>query len=451
MSGSVIFPELLGERDDDVDAGVWTVRKGTTMRGGASCNLVERVLHVPLDSSDTARVVRAHELMHARVSPSSHHFERALRDVDARALECAEELRVNNLIGRLGFPVTLLCDGSEKIGGRILAEGSQWAEAVCFLMAVLGTAAEKTYLSGVRQVRPEWVAALRALRKRAMAVMDSLSTAQLAATVLNDEGFPSGFASATVVLARALTRSMAARVPSTPEELRTFRRSLEPGGRRAPTGRFATLVFDESLQRRARSGVRGEYRNRPATSGTTLRYPSRLLVDDQRRAFSHRVRRHGGLVVIDQSGSMDVSPEQIGALLRDAPCALVVGYSHRPGDLGATANAWLLADRGRVVETLPSGNVGNGVDGPVLRWALTQRWPRETMVWVTDGQVTDSHDHPDAVLTGDCASLVREHRIRLVRSVDDVVDALSVERRVSAAQWGEFGRVGRHLRDITAP
>lgn len=445
----MIYPELLGERDDDVEAGVWTVRQGTTMRGGASCNLTERVLHVPLDSSEASRVVRAHELMHARISPRSHHFARALHDVDARALECAEELRVNSLLGRLDFRVTLLCDGSEKVGGRSLAEANQWPEAVCFLMAVLGTAAEKTYLSAIRQVRPEWMGALHALRKRATAVMDSLTTAELAATVLNDDGVPSGFAASTVVLARVLTRSMVARVPTTPEDLRSFRRSLELGGRRAPTGRFAALVFDESLQHRVRSRARGGYRTRPTTSGTTLRYPSRLLVDDQRRAFSQRVRRHGGLVVIDQSGSMEVSAEQIGALIRDAPCALIVGYSHRPGDLGTTANAWLLADRGRVAETLPSGNVGNGVDGPVLRWALTQRWDREAFVWVTDGQVTDSHDHPDDALTSECASLVRQHRIRLARSVDDVVGALRVERRVSRAHWGEFGRVGRILQEIT--
>ena len=33
-----------------------------------------------------------------------------------------------------------------------------------------------------------------------------------------------------------------------------------------------------------------------------------------------------------------------------APDALVVGYSHRPGDAGTTPNAWLLAQRGAVVE-----------------------------------------------------------------------------------------------------
>ena len=36
-----------------------------------------------------------------------------------------------------------------------------------------------------------------------------------------------------------------------------------------------------------------------------------------------------------------------------------------------------------------------------------QRRVDEPLVWVTDGQVTDSHDHPDESLTADCAELVR--------------------------------------------
>ncbi len=75
-----------------------------------------------------------------------------------RALECAEELRVNTLIGRLHFDLALLRDGSEKVVGAD-AEGGDWAEAICFLMAVIGTGAEKEFLAGVRQIEPSWTPA----------------------------------------------------------------------------------------------------------------------------------------------------------------------------------------------------------------------------------------------------------------------------------------------------
>ncbi len=447
MTAGVIFPELLSGREDEEVTRPWTVREGSTTRGTASCNLAERILEVPLGPGAQARVVRAHELMHARVSPHVHHLMKALDEVSPRALECAEELRVNTLLARVHFDLTLLKDGTEKIGGRRVGEAGEWAEAVCFLMAVLGTGAEKEYLAGVRQGRASWLPALRAIRKRALALLDQQSTTSLGSTRLNDEGLPSGYASATLVIARMLTQSLEARVPVTPEELRAFRRSLEVGGRRPPTGRFAALVFDDSLGRSVRRAVGFLRRTRATTSGTTLRYPGRLLTDDHRRAFAQRRRRHGGVVVIDQSGSMDLDPEALKDLARSAPHALVVGYSHRPGDRGSTPNAWLLCDRGSIPTACPSGNVGKGVDGPVLRWALAQRHANEPVVWITDGQVTDSHDHPDPGLTLECANLVRRHRIRLVRDLAGASATLRSARPMTPAHFAAFGRVGHQLRE----
>jgi hypothetical protein len=195
------------------------------------------------------------------------------------------------------------------------------------------------------------------------------------------------------------------------------------------------------------AGVR---RARASTSGPTMRYPSRLLTDDRKRAFARRASFHGGLVIIDQSGSMDLDEASLSSLLRRAPDALVVGYSHRPGDQGATANVWILADRGSVATRIPSGNIGNGVDGAVLEWALKRRRNAEPIVWVTDGQVTDSHDHPDSALTIRCAELVRHHRIRLVKELDNAGRALSCGRTLGRPQWSQFGRLGRKLLEMKA-
>jgi hypothetical protein len=160
------------------------------------------------------------------------------------------------------------------------------------------------------------------------------------------------------------------------------------------------------------------------------------------------VRVHGGIVVVDQSGSMDLDGEQLAAMLRRAPHALIVGYSHRPGDQGATANAWIIANRGMVSATCPVGNVGNGVDGPVLEWALARRTGREPVVWVTDGQVTDSHDHPDEELSRRCAVLVRRHSICLARDLDQAFHQLGGSVLRGSSSWSQFGRVGRKLTEF---
>ena len=446
----VVHPELVTGREDGFVNAAWTVKPGSTRRGEASCNLTERILEVPLGSDATSRVVRAHELMHARVSPHRIEHYGVLEEMSPRALECAEELRINTLIARLDFDVVLLRDGSEKNGARRIAESDDWSEAICFLMAVLGTGGEKEYLAGIRRIEPTWMPGLRAVRKRALGFMDSFASGALGATRLNEEQLPSGYANATVVLARVLTQSMVARPPTTPEELRAFRRSLEPGGRRPSTGRFAPLTFDESVVMSPRPRGAGVRRARTSTSGPTMRYPSRLLTDDRKRAFARRTTLHGGIVIIDQSGSMDIDDTSLAALLRRAPDAFVIGYSHRPGDNGSTPNVWILADRGSVATNIPSGNIGNGVDGAVLAWALRRRRGTEPIVWVTDGQVTDSHDHPDDRLTIQCAELVRRHRMRLVRELGDAGRALSGGRTVGRADWPRFGRLGRKLLEMKA-
>lgn len=445
-----VYPELVTGRSDRVALGPWTVDQGSSRRGDASCNLSERILRVPLGSDGCSRIVRAHELMHIRVSPVVRATMALPFDVAFRAVECAEEYRVNALLARQGFDVGQLLDGTEKLGGQRLALEGNWSEAVCFYLAVLGTGAEKPYLSGVRRSNASWMAALRILRRRVLQIESSFTATRLSSTTLGEDDLPLGFAEFTLPLARLITLSMSARVPRSPDELRRFRRSLEPGGRRPPTGCFAQLVIDESLPMFRPPLLGGERRSVPAVSGTVMRYPSRLLLDDQQRAFRGRRNTNGGIVIIDHSGSMNMEVEELWALLRKAPRALIVGYSHRPGDHGATSNAWIIARDGSVARECPTGHTGNGVDGPILEWAIRQRHGREPLVWVTDGQVTDSHDHPDTELSRHCANLVIRHQIRMVTVLAQVPALLSARMNSRTTRWSDFGRVGREILEMKA-
>ena len=439
MSSSA-YPELVHGRRDGFAQGPWRVEEGEARRGGASCNLSERQLRVPSGTDEVSRVVRAHELMHIRISPHrSEHLPD--EDLPARALECAEEYRVNLLLARTGFDVGSLRDGSERSGAQRLAAGDQWSEAVCFFLAVLGTGGEADFLRGLRATPPSWPAALRSLKKAVASLVLAAGYEVAGDTNLTEAGVPRGYLEVTVPIARLVARSMSAAAPLDQESLRTFRRSLEPGARRAPSGVFADLRWDESMTYVAAPRRRAHRRPRPSTTGTVMRYPSRLLTDHLCRAFSRKTAVPGGVVVIDQSGSMDVTCDDLDKLLAGAPDALIVGYSHRPGDHGGVANAWVLAARGRVAAQARPGNIGNGVDGPVLRWAVGQARGNEPIVWVTDGQVTDSHDHPCHSLSLECARLVHRRRIRMVRELEEVEPALR-------GQWlkgGSFGRVGKEL------
>lgn len=421
---------------------------GASQRGAASCDFATRRLTVPMGSTPADRVVRAHELVHLRISPAHIEHDGALGDVSERALTCAEELRVNTVLTRLGFETAELRDGSERLSGERLGEMNQWSEAVFFYAALHGTGAVKEYLGGVRKVRPEWAKALRAFGSTLSATLRDFSTVKLTSTQLqNGATVPDGYLDVTVRLARLADRVAGAQAPTTPDEFKQFRRSLQPGGRRPASGVFAPLVLDETLEYESIQPRMGGRKKTTQVFGTGRPRLDRILTDPHRRIFSRRRMGPGAVVVVDQSGSMDIPEAELEALLVAVPGVTVIGYSHRPGDAVGRPNAWLLANRGCRAQSWPTGNVGNGVDGPVLEYAALLRRDRDRIVWVTDGQVTDSNDHPNERLSEECARLVRRHQITLVRTLSEVVPSLRAGP-VQGSALDDFGRIGRKLRDF---
>jgi hypothetical protein len=433
VSGGPV-PELLSSRRDRRGSAPWQVDRGAARRGEAWTDLVGRVMRVPFDDSAHSRLIRAHELMHARVSPAPPGAFDAFDDVETRSVECAEEFRVNQLLGRLGFDLGELRDGSERLTGQRLVTEGEWGELIRFSAAVSGTRALTDLATGARRVDREWAQACRSIERDLIRLVRRVPTRDLASTRLAGE-LPEGFA--------VHTRGLAVLIDSRVQGARRAPARPRRGGRPAATGAFAPLLFDETvaLDRRVRGGVRP--RRVPAASGRRVVRAARLVTDPARRAFERPARGGGGVVVVDQSGSMSLSADELASLVARAPGALVIGYSHAPGSTGIP-NAWILSDRERTASSVRAGNVGNGVDGPALRFALSKRRHHEPVLWICDGQVTDSGDHADATLAAECARLVVANRIQMVPSVADAIARLS-SRTPLAPGVSALGRVAAAL------
>lgn len=116
------------------------------------------------------------------------------------------------------------------------------------------------------------------------------------------------------------------------------------------------------------------------------------------RLFLKTIRRNGGTVVIDASGSMSISPERLLELVRNAPAATIAFYN-APSDSHKHGNMWIFAHKGKRAADL-SGVVpwdqgsnpyrwgsGNVIDFQVLQWLLAMPAPRYIL---TDGEFTGS-------------------------------------------------------------
>lgn len=433
----VAMPEWITRKDQE--GGSWVVHEGRPERGDAWTNMVKREMRVPTGDDPISRVVRAHEMVHTKVSPAITHLD-GRYGVTNESLEVAEEFRVNTLVGLAGFDTDALADGSEQRAGEIAAMNRAWNEAVRFLCAVADTKAAKSFLYGVKKHDEEMAGGLNEVHKKLKKAMrgyvKTYGHKRIASTTPTDRWgkdtiHPEGFVFA-VRLARIVDQHLI--VPDEVDgddivegdgenEIMDANEVKTRGKGKASDG-WAPLLELVLPKPRTANGSLGR-RRRPSNIGTNPRRLSRMLTDSERRVFDHKVRGNGGIVIIDQSSSMRLTEAQLWQVVNASPGCLVIGYSHKAGSTNVP-NIWVLADRGKVVDKLPEKTAGNGVDGPALRFAIKRRRNNEPIIWVCDGQVTDRNDRAGLPeLINECATLVVRHKIHQVATVDEAVVSLS--------------------------
>jgi hypothetical protein len=461
---SVIYPELVEAlRKDTEGVQPWKVRAGGSNRGEAFTDFGTHTIQVPFGNEEAVRLVRAHELAHTRISPAD---PVALAEwaefngIPNRVLSNAEEWRVNTLVGKLGYDLDLLTDGTEStLGKRIAETGTLEAfnEMVAFGAGLVGTKAFNAYKRGVNSVNKEWGAVLGEMSKQIKKVTSRYDTARnIGDTELvrfdaeSDTTLPRGFINYTGKVAQIIASFQ--RPVNQDDSKGSSGVEYETGFQ---AGQFAPLKVD--TVHRPDKQVKGHLAKKRvySNSGKAVRNASRLLTDPQKRIFSRKVRANGGIVVIDLSGSMSLSTDELDQLLDASPGALVVGYTHGK-KVAHKPNFWVLADKGKRVSDLSKvgGNIGNGVDGPALEWAIAHRRGSEPIIWVCDGQVTDSQDKAFTLGAYLCAQMMIKHRIIQQPTVEGAIKVLA---NPSGARSEYVGRVSlfipaspNYLADLTA-
>jgi hypothetical protein len=161
------LPELIRRKDGANDEPAeWTIDPCPAERGIPRTAVLLKHMVAPVQNFELDRVIRAHEMMHAKVSPGdrSPWLDRGI--ATNRALVSAEECRVNFLVEKAGFDTNFLEDGTELSAGERIAERGDWAEAVYFMACVSGTGGVNRYLTGIRRHKRAWGPRLREIHNR---------------------------------------------------------------------------------------------------------------------------------------------------------------------------------------------------------------------------------------------------------------------------------------------
>lgn len=469
----IISPEWLVAQRADIKLdeqvlGGWDISPAPLMRGAAFTDFGQHEIAVPLGNSEAERAVRLHELIHSRISPTT--VPATLLDqlgVSRNSVRLAEEMRVNTY-GRLIEEtnpelgrISQLADGTEPALAKSIAERKSWTDALSLYLTTLNTDVHKQVKRRLRTI-PEWKEAFteidrqlksdtmdlenigyyRSLHKRYKSTepqqylwVDPRNKKKHQAII--GEGFVE------------YTLPMAEKIDQWTEQPPTKRGKKKPIGgtetekhqRKAivQNDNWETLRFGITSLTETTSTFIGK-RKRPAMTGKYPVRPDRLLTDPERRIFRETVRSGGGIVVFDCSGSMSVSHEDIHNCVKQFQGATIVAYTQRAAH---QANAWVLAKNGRMISESDFReldlNHGNGVDGPILRWAIRQRRsPKDFIVWVSDGGVTGKGDQMTHELVQECAQLSARHNIIGVEDSDKAIELLQNMKRTGAMPKNTF-------------
>jgi hypothetical protein len=474
-------PEILTRQD--TEPGRWTVDACAAKRGVPHTIIPERVMKAPVDSSPMSRCIRAHEMMHAKCSPGIEFQTWIDREIaSADALHAVEEVRVNLLCQKAGFDMkSHLSDDGETYDGERGVALRDWRGCVLMAIACAGTASHKKFLTGVRRHDRFWGKCLLDISKRALKEMEkAYRQGNLASTEVHGEAgiAPMGFVT-TERIAEWVDRIAEQEPPPPPEpepeKAETAdgedgtgtitadgnadgdeKGDLELGERQLIHSNVgpANLAKEEGFGERLKGITPDQHHYDiprwtelrveklpltvlvPGTIGkkriasNTGRHPRRLhryLTDPEMRIFDRTIKGMGGVMVLDCSGSMDLTKKQIREILQAAPGMTVLGYTDRGT---GTPNAWVLANKGRMCEELPFTGSGNGVDLPAIEWGVAHKQRSGSpVIWVSDGGVCGEGQGSSDTLAMACIKYCIRNRVIVVPHLDEAIEMLKKMKR----------------------
>ena len=434
----------------------WKIVGVQPQRGEPMTGVDSREMRVPMYDTEHSRTIRAHEMVHAKVSPTGKQFDKwvARGYATAGMMVRVEELRVNLLAQQAGFDtITHLSDGSEYLAGQRTAEGGDFRSAVADAIAFRACAGYAPYLNGIASKKPEWIEYLNSLAETAETYFRNLLANEYASPKLQDThtrlnlsgfGYVESVAKWLEEMVGALTDNPTGEPQPQPKgkegegegekEKDGFAEASErkvsetegwnARGKIPKKGRDAMWeelkVSTPALERNVMGAIG---RKRVATNvGRSPRRMSRLLTDPERRIFDRTVKGAGGVVLMDTSGSMSLSHDEVMEMVLSAPSALVAQYS---GGSNHKPNLYVVANKGKCVRELPSPNGGNGVDAPAIRWAISKRQRSNSpLIWITDGGVTGKGDAWGEDLVMECIALVKQHGIYTAETPEQAIAML---------------------------
>lgn len=163
--------------------------------------------------------------------------------------------------------------------------------------------------------------------------------------------------------------------------------------------------------------------NRPIAEGSIPTYMHRYAVD--MNVFRRTKHTDGVSILIDASGSMQYTIQDINQILEICPGSIIAMYSGK----GSTGELRILANNGKRINQeiyLRPYGTGNDIDLPALKWLGQQIEPR---IWISDGQVVAGKSRTFGLgAVTECIAACKTHQINKVNNAKEALEILQGKR-----------------------
>lgn len=426
------IPELIERTGDAYE--VNTLRGDVGLLNG-NVDKQRRVMNVPGAPTCDAQWVRRHELMHVAISPKQ---PKAIKGATSDDMRMSEDMRINHAVqyayvdsrySGIRLSEQAATQALEMLAGYLKANAPVDAAALVLWSRVFSFGIE------MREALRRDTSATGDAARHVFSTVESLYDE----TIQTSEKIVPSYRRFTVPLARML--SSFRRELDDKQDKRSGKQDGEPGDAEPGDDAPGESPFGNDGDARAgdmsvvqpplnvphTGALRALSRKYSATSGARLRRVDRLKTDGA--VFVRRKRAPGGTVLVDTSGSMSLSYEDVRAVLDAAPGATVATYHARGvnryhhGTLHVIARNGRMANEDDVEAALGGCNV---VDLPALEWLGKQAGPR---LWVSDGVVTGVCESQHPLYVARCFATAQRVRAKRVETCGDAVAYLKSARR----------------------
>jgi hypothetical protein len=403
-----------------IDGSKWDIRDGSS----AMTDVKSRTMYVPSSDSPEDEYLRAHETAHARITPKIPPGKAAQKSgATVEAIQTCEDLRVNAFLERRHIDRHGSLGSLEMACCVAKAYAKDPRKLASLLVASCRTDDYDYVKHAIKEVCDGETAHAIINGARGVDAMFSELTDRLSGRgAYRSKRSPlssaRGFTDVTIPVARlfdAMFPPDGDFISGEPDALASAVR--HNGARDSRWGKLLGVVRAKMSRARKERGTGGKsWRD----EGAVPVAPYRLLVDG--RIFCRKKRLKGGTVLVDVSGSMSLSSDDIARIVTIAPGAVVAAYS------GAyeSGHVVIVAERGRMASERDLDNCGymhggNIIDGPALQWLAKMPGPR---VWVSDGFVTGVHDDTALNLVLESRAICRQGGITRVERPDAAAEEL---------------------------